>query len=84
MRARDINKISCIYVTKKPSEIPYLANYIAFPKGFIGTVSEFNKCDLPSVKRLLTLDEHDDLAAPYFADPWNKTRRPLEMILHTD
>lgn len=109
IRARDINKISCIYVTKKPSEIPYLANYIAFPKdheqiticeapgdqltktrimvldsgriGFIGTLSEFNKCDLPSVKRLLTLDEHDHLAGPYFADPWNKTRRPQEMIL---
>lgn len=109
MRARDINKISCIYVTKKPSEIPYLTNYIAFPKDneqviiceapadqlkktrimvldsgridFIGTVSEFNKCDLPSVKRLLALDEHDHLVGPYFADPWNKTRRPQEMIL---
>ncbi len=49
--------------------------------GFIDTVSEFNKCDLPSVKSLLTLDEHDHLAGPYLADPWNKTRRPQEMIL---
>lgn len=29
MRARDINQVSSIYVTKKPHEIPYLANYYA-------------------------------------------------------
>jgi len=29
IRARDINKISSIYVTKKAYELPYLINYIA-------------------------------------------------------
>lgn len=29
LRARDINHISSIYVTKKPMEIPYLAGYVA-------------------------------------------------------
>lgn len=29
IRARDIHQISSIYVTKKPMEIPYLANYVA-------------------------------------------------------
>jgi phospholipid/cholesterol/gamma-HCH transport system ATP-binding protein len=28
IRARDINKISSLYVTKKPYEIPYLTNYV--------------------------------------------------------
>lgn len=29
MRARDVNKVSSIYVTKKPHEFPYLAKYYA-------------------------------------------------------
>jgi ABC-type multidrug transport system ATPase subunit len=29
IRARDINQISMIYVTKKPAEIPYLAEHMA-------------------------------------------------------
>jgi ABC-type multidrug transport system ATPase subunit len=29
IRARDIHQISSIYVTKKPMEIPYFANYVA-------------------------------------------------------
>lgn len=29
MRARDVNKVSSIYVTKKPHEFPYLARYCA-------------------------------------------------------
>ena len=33
IRARDINKISSIYVTKKAYEIPYLTNYVAFEEG---------------------------------------------------
>ena len=87
IRARDINKISAIYVTKKPLEIPYLTNYIALEKdkegiviceapvdklpktrimvlesgkiAFTGSLAEFQACELPSVKRLLTLDQHD-------------------------
>lgn len=33
IRARDINKISALYVTKKPHELPYLTNYIATRNG---------------------------------------------------
>lgn len=109
IRARDINKISSIYVTKKPLEIPYLTNYIAFEKdkegiviceapldklpktrimvlesgkiAFTGRLAEFQACELPSVKRLLTLDQHDHSADPYFTDPWDKTRRAQEKLL---
>ncbi|MGH9882116.1 MAG: ATP-binding cassette domain-containing protein, partial [Pyrinomonadaceae bacterium] len=109
IRARDINKISSIYVTKKPLEIPYLTNFIALetdqegvviceapkdklPKtrimvlesgkiAFTGSLAEFQCCDLPSVKRLLTLDHHDHSADPYFADPWDKARRAEEKLL---
>lgn len=109
IRARDINKISSIYVTKKPLEIPYLTNYIALEKdkegiviceapldklpktrilvlesgkiAFTGNLAEFQASDLSSVKRLLTLDQHDHSADPYFADPWDKTRRAQEKLL---
>ena len=109
IRARDINKISSIYVTKKPLEIPYLTNYIALEKDkegivvceappdklprtrimvlesgsitFTGNLAEFQVSDLSSVKRLLTLDQHDHSADPYFADPWDKTRRAREKLL---
>ena len=109
IRARDINKISSIYVTKKPLEIPYLTNYVALEKDkegivvceaqpdklprtrimvlesgritFNGNLAEFQVSDLSSVKRLLTLDQHDHSADPYFADPWDKTRRAREKLL---
>jgi phospholipid/cholesterol/gamma-HCH transport system ATP-binding protein len=108
IRARDINKISSIYVTKKPREIPYLTNFIAvetdkgvvireapidkLPKtrimvlesgkiAFSGSQAEFENCDLPSVKRILTLDQHDHSADPYFSDPWDKARRADEKLL---
>ena len=109
IRARDINKISSICVTKKPIEIPYLTNFIALktnkegvviceapvdklPKTrimvlesgkitFSGSLAEFESCNLPSVKRMLTLEQHDHSADPYFADPWDKTRRAQEKLL---
>jgi phospholipid/cholesterol/gamma-HCH transport system ATP-binding protein len=109
IRARDINKISSIYVTKKPLEIPYLTNYIALEKdhegiviceapldklpktrimvlesgkiAFTGSLAEFQASDLSSVKRLLTLHQHDHSADPCFADPWDKTRRPQKKFL---
>jgi phospholipid/cholesterol/gamma-HCH transport system ATP-binding protein len=109
IRARDVNHISSMYVTKKPAEIPYLSRFIASVKEdrsiviaeadadklppvrimmleegrlrFIGSASEFANCDLPSVKRMLTLDQHDHSADPYFADPWDKTRHPTQKIL---
>jgi phospholipid/cholesterol/gamma-HCH transport system ATP-binding protein len=109
IRARDINKIASIYVTKKPLEIRYLTNYIALEKdkegiaiceapvdnlpktrimvlelgelAFTGSLAEFQACELSSVKRLLTLDQHDHSADPYFADPWDKTRRAQEKLL---
>jgi phospholipid/cholesterol/gamma-HCH transport system ATP-binding protein len=109
IRARDINKVSSIYVTKKPYEIPYLATYCAShgakgeivikeaPTGklprtkmiilergkiaFTGTVSEFQKSDLPVTREMLTLDTHDHSRDPYFSDPWDKKRRPKDEIL---
>ena len=109
IRARDINQISSLYVTKKVHEIPHLANLFAskatdgevviteappdrLPKTrvivldqgrivFDGTVAEFQKSDLPVVKDLLVLDQHDHSKDPYVADPWDKRRRPKEEIL---
>jgi ABC-type transporter Mla maintaining outer membrane lipid asymmetry ATPase subunit MlaF len=109
IRARDINKMSSIYVTKKPFEIPYLTNYIAIEKdkegiaiceappdklsktrimvlesgklAYTGSLAEFQACDLVSVKRLLAQDQHDHSTDPYFADPWDKTRRAQDKFL---
>jgi phospholipid/cholesterol/gamma-HCH transport system ATP-binding protein len=108
IRARDINKISSIYVTKKPVEIPYLTGFTAvttvagwtiveappdrLPESrimvleagqiaFLGSKSEFDKCELPSVERMLTLEQHDHSADPYFTDPWDKSRTPKERLL---
>jgi phospholipid/cholesterol/gamma-HCH transport system ATP-binding protein len=109
IRARDVNRISSMYVSKKPAEIPYLSRFTASAKEdgriviaeaeadklppvrimmleegklrFIGSASEFANCDLPSVKRMLTLDQHDHSADPYFSDPWDKIRHPTEKIL---
>jgi phospholipid/cholesterol/gamma-HCH transport system ATP-binding protein len=108
LRARDINHISSIYVTKKPMEIPYLTNYtaqtkvdgltvvpvpvgerpdttiIVLDKGrivFSGGPQSFESSDLPSVKRMLTLDTHDHAEDPYFQDPWDKSRVAHEKLL---
>lgn len=105
MRARDVNKISSIYVTKKPQEIPYLSDYKAVKLSndeivireekqdtrilvidagqivFDGDVSEFYGCDLPAVKEMLTLDQHDHSADPYFQNPWDPNRRPRQKLL---
>ena len=108
LRARDINQISSIYVTKKPMEIPYLTNYIARPKVdgitvvearveerpdatiivlekgqivFSGSLLSFESSDLPSVRRMLTLDAHDHHLEPYFQDPWDKSRVAHEKLL---
>lgn len=108
IRARDINKISSIYVTKKVYELPYLSNYRAqqgedgivineapldkFPgtrimvlesgqMAFTGSLAEFQASSLASVKKLRTLDQHNHSADPYFQDPWDKRRQPLEKLL---
>lgn len=108
IRARDINKISSIYVTKKLYELPYLSNYVALkdddrisineaPAGklpmtriivleagriaFTGSLCEFQNSDLAAVRKLRTLDQHDHSADPYFPDPWDKSRQPLERLL---
>lgn len=56
LRARDINRISSLYVTKKPHEIPYLANYHASkdPNGAI-MISEAPIDKLPRTK-IIVLD----------------------------
>jgi phospholipid/cholesterol/gamma-HCH transport system ATP-binding protein len=108
IRARDINKISSLYVTKKLQDIPYLANYHASEAGdgilikeaapdhlprtkviviergrivFAGSVAEFQKSDLPTIKEMIALDQHNHASDPYFPDPWDKKRRPKEEIL---
>jgi phospholipid/cholesterol/gamma-HCH transport system ATP-binding protein len=107
IRARDINRISSIFVTKKVYEIPYLTNYVAKVDNritineaapdelpmtrlmvleagkmvFTGSLSEFQASDLAAVKKLRTLDQHDHSADPYFPDPWDKSRQPLEKLL---
>lgn len=109
IRARDINKVSSIFVTKRAYELPYLVNFVAFQGDgnkivvreasadqrsrtkilvlesgelvFTGNLTEFQACALDSVKQLLTLDPHDHSDDPYFKDPWDKSRQPLERIL---
>ena len=108
MRARDVNHISSLYVTKKIHELDYLANYraqaaegslaiveapatalpntrvVVLEEGrvvFSGTVQEFKVSELPAIRELVTLDHHDHAKDPYFADPWDKQRRPNETIL---
>ena len=109
IRARDINRISSLYVTKKIHEIPYLANYRAevVSKGkieivkasstnlpntrvmvledgeiaFDGSAADFAKSELKAIQDLSMLDHHDHSDEPYFADPWDKRRRPTETIL---
>ena len=105
MRARDINKISSIYVTKKIHEISYLSNYKAIKVSsddimireekhdsriivldagqivFDSTLAEFYSSDLPAVRELLTLDQHDHTKDPYFQNPWDAKRKPREKLL---
>jgi phospholipid/cholesterol/gamma-HCH transport system ATP-binding protein len=108
IRARDINKISSIYVTKKLYELSYLSNYVALKDddritineassdklpmtriivleagqiAFTGSLWEFQDSDLAAVRKLRTLDQHNHSADPYFPDPWDKSRQPLEKLL---
>lgn len=87
IRARDVNHISSIYVTKKIHEFDYLANaktkVMLLKDGgvvFRGTVEEFKTNELPAIGELAGLDLHDHSRDPYFADPWDKSRRPKETI----
>jgi phospholipid/cholesterol/gamma-HCH transport system ATP-binding protein len=108
VRARDLNNVSSLYVTKKLYEIPYLATYRAAKNKngdievkeasknnlaqtrvmvlesgrlvFSGSVDEFQRSDLPVIKHLAALDPHNHDADPYFADPWDKERKPREEI----
>jgi ABC-type transporter Mla maintaining outer membrane lipid asymmetry ATPase subunit MlaF len=54
LRARDVNKVSSIYVSKKPHEFGYLANY-RFDEA-LGTTVETPLDERPKT-RLLVLDE---------------------------
>ena len=88
IRARDVNHISSLYVTKKVYELDYLANdktrVMVLEDGrvvFSGSVDEFKNSELPAIKELVTLDYHDHSKDPYFTDPWNKDRHPAETIL---
>lgn len=88
IRARDVNHISSLYVTKKIHEFDYLANprtkVMVLKDGrvaFIGSVDEFETSELLAIKELSTLDHHDHSTDPYFEDPWDKHRHPNETIL---
>jgi phospholipid/cholesterol/gamma-HCH transport system ATP-binding protein len=105
MRARDINKISSIYVTKKPQEISYLSDYRAIRAGndeiqvreekhssrimvldagkivFDGGLAEFHSCNLPGVKRLLTLENGDHATDPYFHNLWDSKPHAHERLV---
>lgn len=88
IRARDVNHISSLYVTKKIHEIDYLAGpqtkVVVLKDGeiaFRGSAQEFKTSELPAIKELATLDDHDHSADPYFRDPWDKHRLPKETIL---
>jgi phospholipid/cholesterol/gamma-HCH transport system ATP-binding protein len=108
VRARDLNRVSSIYVTKKLYEIPYLATYRAVENKngdidvkeasknnlaqtrvmvlesgkliFNGSVDEFQRSNLPEIRKLAAPDPHNHDADPYFADPWDKQRKPKEEI----
>jgi len=88
IRARDVNHISSLYVTKKIHELDYLANpkttVLVLENGrivFRGSVEEFKISQLPAIEELAALDHHDHSRDPYFTDPWAKHRRPAETIL---
>ena len=85
IQARDIHRISSLYVTKKVHEIDYLrSRVIVLDQGriaFDGPSTEFAASELPVIHELLTLDHHDHSNDPYFADPWDKRREPKESIL---
>ena len=85
IRARDIHKISSLYVTKKVHEIDYLrSRVIVLDQGrivFDGSSTEFAESELRAIHELLTLDHHDHANDPYFEDPWDKRREPNESIL---
>lgn len=88
IRARDLNHISSVYVTKKIHEFDYLANLntkvMVLDEGrivFCGTLEEFKTSELPAIKELQSLDHHDHSKDPHFADPWDKRRHPSEEIL---
>jgi len=50
LRARDINKMSSIYVTKRIYEIPYLTNYVAIEEGAEIVIREAPPDKLPATK----------------------------------
>lgn len=88
IRARNVNHISSLYVTKKIYELDYLANpkttVMVLENGrivFRGSVEEFKTSELTAIKELAMLDHHDHSRDPYFIDPWDKHRRPAETIL---
>jgi ABC-type multidrug transport system ATPase subunit len=92
IRARDINKISSLYVTKKIYEIPYLANFCAMPRANgEPEIIEASPTSLPKTRVIVlqegrivfdgSADHHEHSKDPYFPNPWDKRRRPAETIL---
>jgi phospholipid/cholesterol/gamma-HCH transport system ATP-binding protein len=73
-----------VVITEAPSDKLPNTRVMVLKDGriaFTGTVHEFQKSDLPAIKELTALDDQDHSKDPYFADPWEKRRRPREEIL---
>ena len=66
-----------------PEELP-MTRLMVLEDGrmvFTGSLGEFQTSNLAAVKKLRALDQHDHSADPYFPDPWDKSRQPLEKLL---
>jgi len=73
-----------VVITKAPPDKLPKTKVIVLDQGrivFSGTVTEFQKSDLPVIKELVTLDRHDHSKDPYFNDPWDKRRHAREKLL---
>ena len=87
IRARDINQVSSLYVTKKIHELPYLANYRAetLSKGEI-RIAEASSTNLPKT-RVIVLEAGKiafDGSAAEFATSELRTIQDLSKLDHHD
>ena len=80
IRARDINKVSSLYVTKKFHELPYLATYCAAAAGDAILISEAPSDKLPRTKVIVL--ERGKIAFAGSLDEFQKSDMPAvkEMI----
>jgi phospholipid/cholesterol/gamma-HCH transport system ATP-binding protein len=73
-----------VITLQAPSDELPKTRVIVLDKGkifFAGSAAEFKESGLPAIRDLVALDRHDHSNDPYFTDPWDKRRRPDEVIL---